>query len=396
MSEIPKNNKIKILGYKPIKATITKKPRSKIKLPPIQDRFNPSVEDDLTMDQIEDTPIPALYCPTLDEFFVVEMLDIFIEGTKRKVKELTLFVIGEIKQPDDSAIPRLQYILKPHKRFHPLEKVRAIDQAKKLNYSDCGVYGYGGDRRSAKASKKVRLNDRLKQTVPYCKQYEIEALHRFGDHIGPVGIEGLYRLLKYSGEDLLISKIHEKNPKLNRIGLRGKIDAEIDRLKGAKHNDDEIKEAIGIMVHDALFEKDAQPTPMILAPNIADGGGDGDGDNTGSGKKRRKAQNHCSAKDSGGKDGNGNGANSDPVGGDEDDEEDSSIAEFYPVNRKDLTRAKKMLRPVCKKVNKIESKYKPMRELSSNEAEELWEEIDDLTTLLSKYKMVLFKAVFGK
>ena len=76
MIETSKNNKINIFGYKPIKPTITKKPRNKIKPPPIQDRFEHGIEDDMTKCQIEDTPIPALYCPTLDEFFVVEMLDI--------------------------------------------------------------------------------------------------------------------------------------------------------------------------------------------------------------------------------------------------------------------------------------------------------------------------------
>ena len=358
------SDKNKIFGYKPIKPTITKTPSNKIKPPPIQDRFDPSVEDDLTKDQIEETPIPALYCPTTSEFFVVEMLDIFIEGTKRKVKEFTLFVIGEIEQPNDSAIPRIQYIFKTHKPFHILEKARAIDQAKNLKYSGYGVYVHGGDRRSAVAPKKVSLNDLLKQTVPYCKRYEIDDLNRFGDHIGPVGIEGLYRLLNNSSENLLISRIHEMNPKFNKMGLRGKIEAKIDRLKGAKHNDDEIREAIGIIVHDALFEKEDQPTPVIIASHKPNDGG-----NNEPGKKRQKVQRHRSAKDSGGKDGKSNSVNSEPGGGDEENDGRSSLAEFYPVNRKDLTRVKKLLKQICKRFNKIDSEYKPKRELSSTEAE---------------------------
>ena len=139
------NDKKKILGYKPIKPTITKTPSNKIKPPPIQDRFNSSVEDDLTVDQIEETPLPALYCPPTGEFFVVEMLDILTEGIKRKVKEFTLFVIGEIEQPDDSASfdsftwyqPANSHVIKfldpdtltplPKKQgLHPLDNLRTV------------------------------------------------------------------------------------------------------------------------------------------------------------------------------------------------------------------------------------------------------------------------------
>lgn len=391
MIETSKNDKINILGYKLIKPTITKTLSSKIKPPPIQDRFDPNIEYDLTENQIEETPLPALYCPTTGEFFVVEMLGIYIEGIKRKVKEFTLYVIGEIEQPNDSVFPRLQYIFKPHKPFHILEKARAIDQAKNLDYSGCGVYGHGGDRRSAKVSKNVKLNDLLEQSVPYCKQYEIGALHRFSDHIGSIGIEGLYKLLKQSGESLLISKIHEVNPKFNRIGLRAKIDAKIERLKGAKHNDDEIREAIGIMVHDALFEKEDQPTPVIFTSHRSDDGG-----NNGKSKKRRKDQQHLSAKDSNGKDGNCNSADSDPVGSNNEDDERQSIAEFYPVNRKDLTIVKKLLKQICNGFNKIDSEYKPKRELSSTEAEELYERISNLNSSINRFKRVLHKTVFGK
>jgi hypothetical protein len=50
-----------------------------------------------------------------------------------------------------------------------------------------------------------------------------------------------------------------------------------------------------------------------------------------------------------------------------------------------------MISPICKGVNKISNECKAKRELSSTEAEELWEKISDLSTILSKYKMVLYK-----
>ena len=364
MIETSINNNDKIFGYHPITPTIKIISAGKIKEPIVQDRFGSDV-DDSELEHLGDIPLEVIYSRESDTYILLKGLCVFREGKQQKIKKFRCLIVGEVQLDHETIIGRLDHVFATIRPFHILEECRAIHQTVRLIED---TYTPGGNRRGKNYRKQSTI-DVLCKHSPH-KRSRIDILKRFGNHVGSLGIEGFFYLLKAEKKQLSLSLIHNANPILRNMKMRTKINHKIKEMQDKGSDEVEVMEEIGIMIYDVFFIKPISEN--IEKPKAI-------GDN-----------------ESGGKDGKSDSVNSDPVGGDEDYDERSSIAEFYPVNRKVHTRVKKMFGPVYKKTNKVDSKYKPINELSSVEAEELWEEISDLSSALSKYKMVLYKAVFGK
>lgn len=263
----------KILGYRPTAAGVIKIPADDIQIVPVEDRFGSRVPNE-EMDYLAEIPIQVVFSLESKKNFIRKRKDIFIEGQKQGVEAFTCLVLGEIDSDYQAIDVRLIYVLERHKPFHPLEQARFICQVKE--HGGDVFYGKGGKRRGTNYEKD-KLVDVVKNLMT-TKDYRIGTLSQFSDHMGLIAIEGLHYCLKSSHQKLTITRIHNRNSKMKRMGLRKNIDAKIVEMEMVGKPEDEIKEVVGVMAFDALFDpKDKRRRKKKKKPGEKDGPDDDTG-----------------------------------------------------------------------------------------------------------------------
>lgn len=249
MIEISINNRIKIFGYSPIIPTLKKIPVSKIKEPIVQDRFETDV-DDGELDHIGDIPLEVIYSQESDTYILIKGLCVFRKGKQKKIKKFRCMIVGEVQLDHETIVGRLAHVFATIRPFHILEECQAINQTIKL-FED--TYKHGGKRRGKDYKKQSAINALCIQ-FPH-KRTRIDDLKRFGKHVGLLGIEGLYHLLKAKKRQLPLSLIHSTNPILRDMKMRAKINRKIKKMRDKDSDEAAIREKIGIMIYDVFFVK---------------------------------------------------------------------------------------------------------------------------------------------
>jgi hypothetical protein len=242
-----------------------------------------------------------------------------------------------------------------------------ICECKKFIFPKYGVenlFEKGGDRRS-KDFKKFSLIEVLKKELPL-KKYQIGVLNRLSDNIGLDGIEALYEVLKASGEELSIYRVHKINPKMRKMGLRSKIEDMIKAMEADKQNVDEIKEAVGIMIFDVLFERTKSSAKET--PSEEEEGNDDEGK-----------------------------SNQDSKAEEEESKADRLQAPlvFHPIKRKDLSKIKKLYKAFVKSAQNVDDFWGPKKSLSKEDSEESFKEIDNVQTAFTDFIQSYEKAING-
>jgi len=258
------NKAKKVLGKKPVIGMIQDIPISTLHDPPCEDRLSLDLEigiegykDTKLKEFLRQCVLKAVYYPEADKLFVVEGKCFFHKAREMKLKKLRCLVVSEIQCEEEAVVERAEHVLRDHKPFHLLEETRFILETKEHAISEQGikVYGQGGKRHG-----QMTLVNVLKDQIPQ-KEYRIETLNRFGEHIGPEAVKGLYDYLQSKGESLTIYLVHMMNPKLNKAKLRKQIDHKIADLKKKEKSDPEIAEAVALMAYKALFQPKEKPPP---------------------------------------------------------------------------------------------------------------------------------------
>jgi len=248
------------LAYTPIIPRVERTYAGKLKLPPINDRFDLDARPG-ELDHLAEIPLDALHHVADDSFYIIRGCTILSTGLARGVPEFTVRVIGEIDTPDQAAWARALRVLGRPRPFHILEEARAVAElAEKLRaYFD--VFGHGGPRNGPGYNKKISLPDAVGQHIPAVRS-RVDALLRFGVHVGPFGLEGIYMLIKADRKKLGVKRIANRNSRMNAMGLREEIDKAMATLdqEGATH--DEKLSVAGRMVYDVLFEP--RPNKYLL------------------------------------------------------------------------------------------------------------------------------------
>lgn len=361
----------------PIIRTISVK---NLKAPPFQDRFDYAVSSEDLKNQ-DKTPIEVIYSFEPEAYIIIRGRGFFEKAKRKDIKELTCAIIGEVQHDFEAFLPRLSHVLTDHKPFHILEKARCIFEAKKLiipRHGGNSLFGKGGNTRS-KNFKKYNLIELLKKELPL-KKYQIGVLNRLADNIGPTAIEGLYSLLKAKGKELSIFRVHKANPKMRKIGLRVKIDKKISSMEEDK-DPEEIREAIGIMVYDVLFEKPKPPNNGELPADDEDDLDDDDVPDSGDDSS----------------DDSGEGSGSDSGENETDTKQIPAPPEFNPISRKDLTKVKKLRRVYRKKVKAADDFLESKKEFTAEDSENFFKQkINDEQTDFTKFIGEYLKANMGK
>lgn len=249
MNEIPRNNKVKIFGYRPESPTLKKISASKIKEPLIKDRFEIDV-DDSENDNLSNVPIEVVYSHESAHYIIIKGLRIFYEGKQhKKIRKYRCLVVGEVNYDHETITARLAHVFAIVWPFHILEQARAICQTAELFDN---TYKHGGNRRG-KNYKKQSAIDILCKQFPH-KQTRIDDLKRFGKHIGLYGIEGLYHLLIAKKKELSMSLIHHGNPSLRKMKIRAKIDRNVKKMQDKGKDEIEIKQEVAKIIYPIFFE----------------------------------------------------------------------------------------------------------------------------------------------
>jgi len=248
MSEIPKSNN-KIYGYHPITPTIKKILAGKIKEPLVKDRFETDVNDS-ELYHLGDILLEVVYSHESDTYILIKGLCVFREGKQQKVKEFRCLVVGEVQLDHKTVLGRLDHVFATIRSFHILDECRAIYQTRRL-FED--TYTHGGKRRGKDYKKQSTINC-LCEHLPH-KRSRIDILKRFGNHVGLLGIEGFYYLLKVKKRQLSLALIHSANPILRNMKMRTKINSKTREMRDNGSDESKIKEEIGTMIFDVFFEK---------------------------------------------------------------------------------------------------------------------------------------------
>ncbi len=281
MREIPKNND-KISGYIPITPSIKIISADKIQEPIVKDRIETDV-DDSELDHLGDILLEVIYSRESKIHILKKGLCVFRKGKQQKIKKFRCLIVGEVQLDHETILGRLDHVFATIRKFHILEECQAINQTMEL-FED--TYKHGGKRRG-KDYKKQSTIDGLCKHLPH-KRSRIDILKRFGNHVGPPGIEGFYYLLKAKKRQLSLSHIHNVNPILRNMKMRTKINRKIKEMRDNGSDESEIKEEIGIMLFDVFFEK---PISEIVKKRKASGGNDPGDDESDGGSTNNKGPN---------------------------------------------------------------------------------------------------------
>jgi len=243
-------------------------PISRIVGPPFADRYDIDIGDD-EFEELNGTAVEVVKNYSSGLLIVIRG-QVHLEAAKKRGQDLIrCLVIGTVKDIKEAAIMRFHHIFSISKPLNLVEKARVVMEIKKLLFDEHGIdsfYGKGGARRG-KEAKKLKLVDELSLRIPV-KPYIIEDLDRFGNHIGPTGLEGLYRILEAKQKSLRSYKVREANSKLNGKKIRYRIEREIQKMEREGKDHTKIVQAIGIMVYDAIFERKINSKTKIKAREI--------------------------------------------------------------------------------------------------------------------------------
>lgn len=234
---------------------LEKLPAEKLRLAPVGDRFRLRAHLK-EIEHLHEIRLRALHYVEPDLYYVISGTTIFVTGLEHGVPEFTVEIVGEIDNVEQAIWARTLHVFDRHRPFHVLEQARCIlDANEKLivHFGPDKFNGHGGDRRSP-GRDKLSLTEAVGQRLPFAKS-RIGIQLRLAGHLGPWGMEGLYRVLKGEKRKLTIGRVNRRNARLKRENIRARIEAAVKEMEADGKSREEILSRAGAIAYAALFEK---------------------------------------------------------------------------------------------------------------------------------------------
>lgn len=301
-------------------------------------------------------------------------------------EEAPCIFLPEVETDLDAQMLRLREMILA-KDIHVLELTRAIfllrDHETEIYGEDAFCRQGGNPNKTSKRGKKLCVRKKRFIDV-FCKKFPGEAasmlgaLDRFGQHLGLLGIEALYKTLRKHNVALTKHQIHKYNSRLNRLGLR-KILSDLERemlTQGKKP--DEIMRAVGERAYREIFSNE-----KASKPKLDDEPGD-DGGNGGSGGSGSGGGGGGGGNGGGGNDGDDSGAQGSPP------ENNSSasakvIPKFKAIGPNDLSKLRKPAESLQKAAKSLADAFNEKESFTADETEQCKRLIDSLQNAFEKF-----------
>lgn len=253
--------------------------RKKLREVPIGTHFSGNPRK--TRRQVRKARLEVVHSKESGHYFVVRGLDFYHQGVALGFEFFNCIIMDKVKRDSEAYVERMAHVLTPYRRFHLLEQALALQEFKALiikRYGPDAFYWKGGDRRSPDFEK-MKLWKLLKKRMP-SRKYRIGVLLRFGEMVGPLGLEGLYRVARANHQKIRVRQIHLANSHLRKVNMREKIEETIKRMKSEGCPRDQVLDEIGLTILNELFAAEESKTghENDLGGDEAGEEGDGEGD----------------------------------------------------------------------------------------------------------------------